>query len=95
MENSRTCEICGVNVPRASYAKHLRSKKHLETKKQDEIIIPDRLFIEEQALIKKKLEKVYEPKTLKQIAGENSKINDTELEKELAKVIILIIQIRS
>ena len=32
MENSRTCEICNVNVHRASYVKHLRSKKHLEKK---------------------------------------------------------------
>ena len=30
MENSRTCEICNVDVHRASFAKHLRSKKHLE-----------------------------------------------------------------
>ena len=27
MENSRTCEICIVNVHRASFVKHLRSKK--------------------------------------------------------------------
>ena len=26
MENSRTCEICNVNVHRASMQKHLRSK---------------------------------------------------------------------
>ena len=26
MENSRTCEICNVNVHRASFVKHLRSK---------------------------------------------------------------------
>ena len=32
MENSRTCEICNVDVHRASFAKHLRSKKHLEKK---------------------------------------------------------------
>ena len=30
MENSRTCEIRNVNVHRASFVKHLRSKKHLE-----------------------------------------------------------------
>ena len=41
MENSRTCEICNVNVHRASYAKHLRSEKHLENIKQDEIIKPE------------------------------------------------------
>ena len=27
MENSRSCEFCNFNVHRASYAKHLRSKK--------------------------------------------------------------------
>ena len=26
--NSRNCEICYVDVHRASYMKHLRSKKH-------------------------------------------------------------------
>ena len=27
MGNSHTCEICNVNVHRASFVKHLRSKK--------------------------------------------------------------------
>ena len=27
MENSHTCEICNVNVHRASFAKHIKSKK--------------------------------------------------------------------
>ena len=27
MENSRTCDVCNVNVHRASMQKHLRSKK--------------------------------------------------------------------
>ena len=27
MENSRTCEVCNVNVHRISFVKHLRSKK--------------------------------------------------------------------
>ena len=27
MENSRTCEVCKVNVHRASFVKQLRSKK--------------------------------------------------------------------
>ena len=30
MENSRKCEVCNLNTHRASYAKHLRSKKHLQ-----------------------------------------------------------------
>ena len=36
--NSRRCDICNFVVHRASYAKHLKSKKHLE-KKQIELII--------------------------------------------------------
>ena len=27
MENRRTCEVCNVNVHKASFVKHLRSKK--------------------------------------------------------------------
>ena len=30
MQNSRTCEICNVNVHKASMQKYLRSKKHSE-----------------------------------------------------------------
>ena len=85
MGNSRTCEICNVNVHRASMQKHLRSKKHLENIKQIEIIIPEWLFKQEQTPIKKKLQKVYNPKTLKQIARQNIKKNDKELHKELVK----------
>ena len=29
MENSLTCEVCNANVHRASFVKHLRSKKKL------------------------------------------------------------------
>ena len=42
----RKCDVCNVDVHRASYAKHLRSKNHLENEKQNELIIPDRLFKE-------------------------------------------------
>ena len=76
MVNSRTCRICNVNDHRASFVKHLRSKKHLENIKQNELIIPEWLFKEEQTLNKKKVQKVYNPKTLKQIARENIKMND-------------------
>ena len=55
MENSRTCEICKVNVHRASFAKHMRSKKILENEEQSGMIIPEWLFKEEQAPIKKKI----------------------------------------
>ena len=84
MENSRTCEICNVNVHRASFVKHLRSKKHLENIEQNEMIIPDWLFKEERSPIKKKIQKVYNPKTLKQLAREKIKLDD----KELAKMMI-------
>ena len=41
MKNSHTCDICNVNVHRASFVKHLRSKKHSEKEKQNEMIIAD------------------------------------------------------
>ena len=81
MENSRTCEVCNVNVHRASFVKHLRSKKHLENIEQNEMIIPDWLFKQEQTPIKKKIQKVYNPKTLKQLAGEKIKLDDQEIAK--------------
>ena len=84
MENSRTCEICNVNVHRASFAKHLKSKKPLENIEQNEMIVPECLFKEERSPVKKKIQKVYNPKTLKQIAREKNKLDD----KELAKIMI-------
>ena len=83
MGNSRTCEICNVNVHRASYVKHLRSKKHLENIKQNEMIITEWLFREEHTPIKNKNKKVYNPETLKQIAREIIKMNDKEIDEEL------------
>ena len=58
MENSRTCKICDISVHRASYVKHLRSKKQLDNIKQNEMIIPELLFKEEHTPIKNKFEKV-------------------------------------
>ena len=84
MENSLTCDICNVNVHRASFAKHLRSKKHLENGEKNEMIIPDWFFKEEKSPIKKKIQKVYNPKTLKQLAREKIKLDD----KQLAKIMI-------
>ena len=72
MENSRTCEICKVNVHRVPMQKHLRSKKLLENIRLNEIIIPEWLFKEERSPIKKKIQKVYNPKTLKQLAREKN-----------------------
>ena len=88
MESSRTCEVCNVNVHRASFVKHLRIKKHLEIIEQNELIIPDWLFKEERSPIKKKIQKVYNPKTLQQLARQNIKLNDKELDKEIAKKMI-------
>ena len=84
MENSRTCEVCKVDVHRASFVKHLRSRKHLESIRQNEMIIPEWLFKQEQTPIKKKIQKVYNPKTLKQLAREKIKLDD----KKLAKMMI-------
>ena len=48
------------------------------------MIIRECLFKEEQAPIKKQIKKLYNPKTLKQIARQNIKLNDKELDKKLA-----------
>ena len=85
MENSCRCDICNIDVHRASYAKHLRSKKHLENLRQNGIIIPEWFFKEGQTPIKNKIKNIYKPKTLKQIARKNIKLNDKELDKELVK----------
>ena len=81
MENSRTSEIYNVDVHRASMQKHLRSKKHLENINRIEMIIPEWFFKEEKTPIKKKIQKVYNPKTLKQLATEKIKLDDREFAK--------------
>ena len=78
MENNRRCELRNIDVHRASMQKHLESEKHIKNKKQNEMIITDK-----QAPIKNKITKVYNPKTLKQIARENIKINDEEMAKKM------------
>ena len=83
--NSRNCEICNVDVHRASYAKHLRSKTHLENRKKDEMIIPEWFF---QEPIESKIKKIYNPKSSKQIARDNIRLDDKHLTKELAKKMI-------
>ena len=88
MENSCTCDICNVKVHRAFFVKHLRSKKQLDKIMQNEMIIPERLFKEEQTPIQNKIKKVANPKTLKQIARQNIKLNDKKINKELAKKMI-------
>ena len=52
------------------------------------MMIPERLFKEEETSSKNKIKKVYNPKTLKQIARVNIKANEKELDKELARKMI-------
>ena len=56
----------------------------MENIEQNEMIIPEWLIKQEQTHLKKKIQKVYNPKTLKQLAREKIKIDD----KELAKMMI-------
>ena len=53
--NSRKCEICIVDVHKASYAKHIRIRKHLENEKQNKMSIPERLL---QDSFEKKIKKL-------------------------------------
>ena len=53
----RRCDICNIDVHRASYNKHLRSKKHLEKIRQDVTNIPEWFFKEEQEPIRNKNKK--------------------------------------
>ena len=83
--NSRRCDICNVETHRASFVKHMKSKKHLENMKQNEMIIPDWLF---QEPIENKIKKIYNPKPLRQLARDNIKLDDKQINKELAKKMI-------
>ena len=80
--NSRKCDVCNIDVHRASYQEHLRSKRHLEKMNQNEIILPDWLF---QESIENKIKKLNIPKSFKQIARNNVRLDDEQLKKELAK----------
>ena len=80
--NSCKCEVCNVDVHRASYIKHLRSKKHIENMKQNEMIIPEWLF---QELFENKINKIYNPKPLRQLARANIRLDDRQLNSELAR----------
>ena len=83
--NSRKCEVCNVDVQTASFMKHLRSKKHIEKTKQNEVIIPEWLF---QEPIENKINKIYNPNSLKQLARDNIRLDDKQLNKELARKMI-------
>ena len=80
--NSCKCEICNVDVHRASYMKHWRIKKHTEKIKRNEMIIPEWLFLEP---VENKINKIHNPKSLKQIARDNFRLDDKQLKIELAK----------
>ena len=62
--------------------KHLRSKKHLEKEKQNELIKPEWLFKEP---IENKNKNLQNPKPLSQIARDIIKLDDKQVNKELAK----------
>ena len=82
---SRKCEICKIDVHRASYVKHLRIKKHLEKMKQNEMIIPEWLF---QETVENKINKIHNPRSLKQIARHNIRLDDKQLKKKIPKKMI-------
>ena len=83
--NSRKCEVCNVDVHRASYVEHLRSKKHLKFIKQNEMTIPEWLFNEP---IENQTKKLYNPKPLTQLARDKIELDDKQLNKELAKKMV-------
>ena len=84
--NSLKGEICNVDVHRASSVKHLRSRKHLENRKEKEMIIPEWLF---QEPFEHKINKINNPKPLKQIARNNIRLDDKQLNTEIAKSMII------
>ena len=54
MANSRRYDVCNIDVNRAFFAKHLRSKKDLEIEKHEEMVISERFFRE---LVENKIKK--------------------------------------
>ena len=61
------------------------SKKHIVKDELNQMIIPEWLFKEP---IENKIKKIYNPKPLKQLATDNIKLDDKQLNTELAKKII-------
>ena len=77
------CEVCTIDVQRESYVKPMGSKKHSENTKQNEMNIPEWLFKEP---IENKINnKLYNPKSLKQIARDNIKLADKQMSQEITK----------
>ena len=71
--NSRKFDFCNVDVHRASHQQHFREKKLVENLKQNDMIIPERLF---QEPVENKIKKVYNPKSLKDLARDNIRLDD-------------------
>ena len=63
----------------------MRIKKHLENIKQNELIIREWLL---QEPVENKIRKIYNPKSLKQLARDNIRLDDKQLNKELARKMI-------
>ena len=82
---SRKCVVCNIDVHRASYVKHLRTKKHIENEKINNMIIPEWLF---QQAIENEIKNIFNPKSLIQIARDNIRLDDKQVNKELAKKIL-------
>ena len=57
----------------------MRGEIHFESEKENEMIIPEWLFKQP---IEIKIEKIYNPKSLKQIARENKNLGDKKLGKK-------------
>ena len=75
------CKICDINIHKSSIAKHLRSIKQLE----NQSIIPSYFFNENPFSSSKLNTKKYNPPKLSDLARDKMKLNDRELNKELAR----------
>ena len=86
--NKRYCERCNIIIHRASYAKHLKSKKHLQDQTKGPLDQKD--FINQPSTSK------YNPKSLKELARDKIKLDNKDLNKEIAKkcLILIILKIK-
>ena len=87
--NKKYCERCNIIIHRASYAKHLKSKKHLNNN-EDQTKGLDQSSIEHQENIinkpsSSKENKNFNPKSLKELARDKIKLSNKDLDKEIAK----------
>ena len=62
------CEICNINIGRASMQKHLRSRKHIENVEENEIIILERIRREN---IRSVIEQLRNQQSLELLPGNN------------------------